>query len=284
MDQEFRSRIEILQSRFKKRAVKIIKPESEFPELTITVPDSWKTVQLAPLFDVHIGSGDHDEALFDKHLDWIRRTPNVLTWNGGDMVENATKYSPGASAICQKGTPNEQLFRAAHKLHAIQHKMLFAIPGNHEDRTFNEAGVDGAQQLAEHLRLPYFPDYCFLTIKWRGNNFRGCIHHGSGAAQTPGAQRNAARKDMPWAHFDFFWTGHLHQPMVDVVYQTDFDQSTGRIFERNGVVIISPSYVKYFGGYAAKKRMAPGSRGLIAAELRDDGRIDVSLHARGRRL
>jgi hypothetical protein len=89
---------------------------------------------------------------------------------------------------------------------------------------------------------------------------------------------------MPWAHFDFFWTGHLHQPMVDVVYQTDFDQSTGRIFERNGVVIISPSYVKYFGGYAAKKRMAPGSRGLIAAELRDDGRIDVSLHARGRRL
>jgi hypothetical protein len=284
MDQEFRSRVEMLQSKFKKRSVKIIKPESEFPELTVIVPDSWTSINLAPLYDVHVGSGDHDEALFAKHLEWIRTTPNVLTWNGGDMVENATKYSPGASAICQKGTPNQQLFDAAKKLTAIQHKLLFAIPGNHEDRTFNEAGLDGAAQLAEHLRLPYFSDYCFLTIKWRGNNFRICAHHGAGGAQTPGAQRNAARKEMPWAHFDMFWTGHLHQPMADVVYQTDFDQSNGRSFERDGVVIISPSYVKYFGGYAAKKRMTPGCRGLIAAVLNDDGRIDISLHARGKRL
>src|ERR1700690_1331226 len=281
---EFQSRVQTLQSRFQKRRVKIEKPESEFPELIVTVPDSWDRIQIAPLFDVHIGSGDHDAELFARHLEWIRRTPDVLTWNGGDMVENATKYSPGASAICQKGTPNEQLFQAAKQLASIQHKMLFAIPGNHEDRTFNEAGVDGAEQLPEHLQLPYFPDYCFLTIKWRGNTFRGCVHHGSGAAQTPGAQRNAARKDMPWAHFDLYWTGHLHQPMVDIVFQTDFEQATGRIFERNSTVIISPSYVRYFGGYAAKRRMAPGSRGLIAATLNSDGRIDVTLHARGRRL
>lgn len=544
---EFKSRIEKLQERFKPRAVKVHAVEdSEFPELMIIVPDAWEKIILAPLYDVHIGSGDHDEDLFDRHLDWIARTPNVLTWNGGDMVENAVKDSPGASPLVQKGTPSEQLFKAAKKLTGIQHKMLFAIPGNHEDRTFNVAGLDGAQQLAEHLRLPYFPDYClapetrilttdfkwipigkidvgqtvlafdehsehqtkdrgrkwrvaavqekklirrpcyrihlsdgtkiiasaehkwlvsragahyvweetknlkpltgnkkigrtpaivkamntweetadrssgylaaafdgegtvrqyrgskkwyalglsfaqkenrmlstvqeyltkanfrfttrlhspaagvmtvdilggvpeyirflgqmrpqrliqkfdlsrlgrfscqdrieveriedigeqevialktstgtfiaegfashncFCTIKWRGNSFRVCAHHGSGAAQTPGAQRNSARKDMPWSHFDFYWTGHLHQPMADVVFQTDFDQETGRIYERSAVVMISPSYVKYFGGYAAKKRMAPGARGLTAAELNADGRIDVSLHARGKRL
>lgn len=536
--EEFKSRIERLQEKFKKKEVKIYKPESEFPELVVVVPDSWNTIQLAPLFDVHIGSGDHDAELFQRHLDWIARTPGVLSWNGGDMVENAVKDSPGASSLVQKGTPNEQLFRAAKQLAPIQHKMLFAIPGNHEDRTFNVAGLDGAEQLAEHLKLPYFPDYCvspetkiltadlrwipakdieigqalvgfdeqveafpkrgrcwrkavvtekaflkrpcyriemedgttltsssehmwvsyvgsatqwktteelyrcmkhsgrsgllkvlepweeisgydvgylaaafdgegchtqatgkkraahsltfsqkpnamlsfvkdkitslgfswgtntrtwgvetvgirgglqpqwkflgqirpkrllakfdpelagrmekvarvkirkiepigeqwvvslttstrtfvaegfashncFLTIKWRGNAFRVCVHHGSGAAQTAGAQRNAARKDMPWTSFDVIWTGHLHQPMVDVVYRTDFDQSTGQMYERSSVVIISPSYVKYFGGYAAKKRMAPGARGLIAAELNPDGRIDVSLHARGKRL
>jgi len=281
---EFKSRVERLQEKFKKREVKIFRPESEFPELIVVVPDSWNSIQLAPLFDVHIGSGDHDAELFARHLDWIERTPNVLTWNGGDMVENATKESPGASSLVQKGTPNQQLFSAAKSLSAIQHKMLFAIPGNHEDRTFNVAGLDGAEQLAEHLKIPYFSDYAFITIKWRGNNFRGCVHHGAGGAQTPGAQRNAARKDMPWTSFDFFWTGHLHQPMVDVVFRTDFDQATGRIYERNSVVIISPSYVKYFGGYAAKRRMAPGSRGLIAAELNADGRIDISLHARGRRI
>lgn len=285
MNQEFVSRVELLQKKFKPRRVKISKPEaSEFPELFIKVPDTWDSIQLAPLYDVHIGSGEHDAALFERHLDWIARTPNVLTWNGGDMVENASKHSPGASAICQRGTPNEQLFRAAKILTKIQHKMIFAIPGNHEDRTFNEAGLDGAAQLAEHLRLPYFPDYCFCTIRWRGNNFRLSAHHGSGAAQTPGAQRNAARKDMPWSHFDLFWTGHLHQPMADVVFQTDFDQRDGSMFERNSVVLISPSYVKYFSSYAAKKRMAPGTRGLHVVKLNEDGRIDVSLHARGKRL
>lgn len=284
MNEEFVSRIELLQRKFKKRAISIVRPESEFPELIVTIPDSWSSIQLAPLYDVHIGSGEQDAELFAKHLEWLARTQNVLTWNGGDMCENATKYSPGASAICQKGTPNQQLFDAAKLLAPIQHKMLFAIPGNHEDRTFNEAGLDGAAQLAEHLRLPYFPDYCFCTIKWRGNNFRLCAHHGSGAAQTPGAQRNAARKDMPWSHFDLFWTGHLHQPMGDIVYQTDFDQSTGRIFERDAAVLISPSYVRYFGSYAAKKRMAPGGRGLSVAVLNEDGRIDVSMHARGKRI
>lgn len=283
--EEFKSRIQRLQEKFKPRAVKLIEhQDSDFPELFVHVPDSWDKIILAPLYDVHIGSGEHDEELFDKHLGWIARTPNVLTWNGGDMCENAVKDSPGASSLVQKGTPNEQLFRAARKLAAIQHKMLFAIPGNHEDRTFNVAGLDGAQQLAEHLQLPYYPDYCFCTIKWRGNSFRICAHHGSGAAQTPGAQRNAARKDMPWGHFDIYWTGHLHASMADVFYQTEFDQATGHIYERNGIVMISPSYVKYFGGYAAKRRMSPGARGLSAAELNSDGRIDVSLHARGRRL
>lgn len=282
---EFKSRIERIQESFKPRAVSIQELEDgEFPELTVVVPDDWKKIQLAPLYDVHIGSGDHDEELFARHKEWISRTPDVLTWNGGDMCENATKYSPGASAICQKGTPEEQLLQATKKLANIQHKMLFAIPGNHEDRTFNEAGMDGAARLADNLRIPYFPDYCFCTIKWRGNNFRLCAHHGSGAAQTPGAQRNAARKDMPWSKFDLFWTGHLHQPMADVVYHTDFDQTTGKMYQRDTVVMISPSYVGYFGSYAAKKRMAPGSRGLSVAVLNEDGRIDVSLHARGKRL
>jgi hypothetical protein len=285
ISEEFKSKIQRLQEQFAPRIAKL-QPviNSDFPELIVTAPDEWDSIELAPLYDVHKGSGEHDSELFDKHHEWIKKKPNVLWFNGGDMVENANPSSPGASVMVQKGTPNEQLYAAATDLADIQHKMLFAIPGNHEDRTFNVSGMDGAQTLAEFLRVPYYPDYAFVTIRWRGQNFRLLAHHGSGAAQTPGAQRNAARKDMPWAHFDIFWTGHLHQPMADVVYQIDHDQATGLAFERNAVVIISPSYVKYFGGYAAKKRMAPGNRGLTAVTLQPDGRIDVSLHARGRRL
>lgn len=281
---DFETAIEKLQKRFKKRPVRIEKPESEFPELIVTVPDSWPKIQLAPLYDVHMGSAEHDSELFQKHMKWLIETPNVLTFDGGDMWENATKYSPGASVVVQQGSPNSQLFKAVETIAPIQHKMLFKLPGNHEDRTFNEAGLDSGQQFAEHLKIPFFGDYCFCTLRWRGNNFRLAAHHGSGAATTAGAQRNAARKDMPWAKFDIYWTGHLHQPMADVVFQTDFDQKTNRMVERNAVVMISPSYLRYFGGYAAKKRLAPGMRGLGVLTLEADGRIDVSLHARGKRL
>jgi hypothetical protein len=95
----------------------------------------------------------------------------------------------------------------------------------------------------------------------------------------------AARKDLAWARpFDLFWTGHLHAPLVDVLFQTDVDQQTGMMHERHGLAIISPSYLKYFNTYAAKKRYPPGPRGLAAVTLRPDGRLDASIHANGRRL
>jgi hypothetical protein len=173
----------------------------------------------------------------------------------------------------------------------MREKLLFAIPGNHEARTMRVAGIDLAKMLAEKVwnnlpesDVPYFPDYCFCTIKWRGLKFRICAHHGTGAAASPGGQRNAARKDMPWVGADLYWTGHLHQPIADVVYRADYDQSTDRMVSRSSVVIISPSYLRYFGGYGAAKRLGPGSLGITVAELQASGNIEVTVHAKGSRL
>lgn len=262
----------------------IERPRSEFPELFVTVPDSWPSIILAPLYDVHLGHDNHDAALFKKHVDWIRRTPNTLTWNGGDLIENASKLSVGEGVYEQTETPDEQIRSALKAVDPIKHKMLFSLPGNHEART-NLMGVDIASWIASTLGTAYFRDYCFCTIHWRGNNFRILAHHGSGAATTAGAQRMAARKAVAWAKvFDLFWTGHLHSPLIDVLWQTDIDQRTGKMFERTALVMISPSYLSYFSSYAATKQLPPGPRGLSAVELREDGRMDVSVHANGRRI
>lgn len=273
-----------IRARRGKERIKRVRPESEFPELLVTVPDSWDAIQLAPLFDVHMGHARHDAEMFARHLRWLKDTPNVLTFNGGDLIENASKVSVGSGVYEQDLDPQHQLVASLLQLSGIAHKMLFALPGNHEDRT-DVMGFSVASWIAALLEIPYFPDYAFTTIQWRGNRFRLLAHHGTGAAQTAGGQRMAARKDLSWAKpFDIFWTGHLHNPLIDVLFQTDFDQETGRIFERNGVILISPSYLKFFGTYAAKKRYPPGSRGLAAVTLRPDGRIDSQIHANGRRL
>lgn len=272
-----------LRAQFKEPLFKSTRISGEFPQLIVEVPDSWPHIVLAPLYDVHKGHARHDAILFAKHLTWIKREPYVLTFNGGDYIENASKLSVGAGVYEQDFSPNNQLVRAAKDLAQIRHKLMFSLPGNHEDRA-GILGVDIAQWLAWMVDVPYFPDFCFCTIKWRKNNFRLLAHHGSGAAGTPGGQRNSARKAVPWAKvFDIYWSGHLHSPLADILYQTDFD-AEGKVVERSGLVLISPSYLRYFGTYAAKKQYSPGVRGLAACVLQEDGRIDTSIHARGVRL
>jgi len=280
--EQFSSELEEIQTAFRPRAFSYRRPKGEFPQLFVTVPDNFETIQLAPLYDVHVGSNEHDPVLFEKHLHWIADTPNVFTWNGGDAFENKTPHEGHMGQ--DRMTPEEQLLEATKKFGIVQHKMLFSIPGNHEDRTFKQSGMVSAKRLAENLKVPYFGDYVFCTLKWRGNNFRILAHHGAGGATTAGAQRNSARKELAWTRADMIWTGHLHQPIVDQVYTTDYDQKTGLLFERETLVIISTSYLKYFGRYAAHTRLAPGLRGLSVAILQPDGRIDANVHARGRRL
>lgn len=254
--------------------------QTEIPELKIAVPDSWPTVQIAPFYDVHIGHRQHDWELFKRHLDWLKNTPNIIAFNGGDMFDNLVDPKMG-----HQDTDNTDQFHVAEQmLKPVVEKFAFAIPGNHEDRTYRTAHLDVAELLASRLDIPYFSDYCLATISWRGNRFKLMAHHGTGASQTAGAQRNAGRKDLTWCKPDIIWTGHLHQPLTDTVKIIDYDPIQGEYYERDAVVIISPSYLKYFGSYAAKKRMAPGSRGLTVATLQDDGRIDVTIHARGRRI
>jgi hypothetical protein len=278
---EYISRTEEIQKTFKKKAVKVEVPHSEFPELLVTVPDSWPVIKLAPWYDVHVGHALHAAKIFERHKKWLIEEPYTLSWNGGDMIENVVEGSPGIWS--QRSYPGEQFDSALELMAPMQHKLLFAVPGNHEARTFRVAGFDIAKHMADDLKLPYFPDYCFLTIRWRGLKFRICAHHGTGAAATPGGQRNSARKDMPWVGADLYWTGHLHQPIADVVYRAEFDQKTDLMFSRSSVVIISPSYLKYFGGYGAAKRLAPGTLGITVAELQPSGNIRVMVDAKGER-
>jgi hypothetical protein len=272
--------LQTLQATFQESKLDIERPKSSFPELTVTADDRLDTIILAPLFDVHVGNHQFDEKLFKKHTQWISDTPNVLSWLGGDMVENITNEKMGHTHLSNE----EQLDRAVELLAPAQHKFLFTLPGNHEARTYQKTHTSMGKRLADNLQLQYFNDYCFCTIKWRGNNFRILTHHGAGGGTTAGAQRNSARKELAWAKPDILWTGHLHATLADTVYMTDYDQETGRVYERGCAVLISPSYLHYFGGYAAAMRLTPGLRGLSVCELQPDGRIDLNLHARGRRL
>ena len=280
--EQFATELERIQSTFRKKEYRFKKIESEIPQLHIRIPDKHETIQLAPLFDVHVGSPEQDTALLDEHLGWIAETPNVFTFDGGDATENKTaKEAPmGRDTM----SPNDQVLEVTRKFGRVAHKMMFKLAGNHEDRTYKQAGFSSAETLANNLHIPFYEDYCFCTLFWRGNRIRLAAHHGAGGGVTPGSQRTAARKELVWVQPDILWTGHLHNSLTDRTTVWDRDQKTGEMYERDILVMISPSYLKFFGSYAAKKRMPPGQRGLSVIELHENGRMDANVHARGKRL
>jgi len=267
-----------------KRLFDITVPESEYPHIIVTIPDNWPYIKIVPLYDVHIGSAEMDGEKFARDILWLANEPYTVTFNGGDLWDNAIKASI-ASSFSDDKNPNEQYSVAEDSLRLLLPKIMFGLPGNHEDRTGRFADVDVAKILHNNLGIPYSPDYMMCTIKWRENRIRILAHHGTGAAASAGGQRNAARKDMTWAHsFDLYWTGHLHQALVDQIEIVYFNQESDTPTNKTVYSIISPSYLKYFGGYAAKKRLAPGARGVTSVVIQPDGRIDTETHANGKRL
>lgn len=268
----------------KSRQFQIEVPPSNHPCIVVTIPDEWPYVKIAPLYDVHLGSLELDAKKFEKDVVWLAHEPYTVTFNGGDLWDNAIAESV-ASSFSNNRNPNEQFDLAGEVLKFLFPKIMFGLPGNHEDRTIRHADVDLARVRHENLGIPYSPDYMICTIKWRNNRIRLLAHHGTGAANTPGGQRNAGRKDTGWAHgFDLYWTGHLHQALVDPFPITYFDQTSDLPVRKTVYAIISPSYLTYFGGYAAKKRLAPGLCGMTVVTIQEDGRIDAEEHANGPRL
>ncbi len=257
---------------------------SEFPEALIRIPDDWSSVVLAPLYDAHVGSKHHDGALFQEHLAWIAGTPNVLSWSGGDLLENASKVSPG-SGVYEQIPPHEQIKHALAHVATVRHKLIALLAGNHEDRLL-QLGVDVSEWLAQVLGVPYFPGYAMLRLLWRGQALNVFAHHGAGSAQTAGAQMLNIRRELPWAHgFDLYWFGHLHRSLHAKEMRVMHDPETNRVVAREAYVIMSPSYLKSFGGsYAERKRLAPTTRGMVIVEWQPSGRLDLQEHAAGKRF
>lgn len=285
IDPEYIDAIDALKPLSKiKRRVKISKPPkrgANIAQLKIEVPKSWPYIVLAPFYDVHIGNETWDEEFTRAAIEWVKNEKYTLSWFGGDILEMSSRHSVGDGVYAQVLTPQEQFEYAIELFAPIREKLLFSIPGNHEDRTSKEIGINISKVLADVMRLPYSNDYMYMVIEWANQRIRVATHHGSGGARTPGSQRNAARKMMNFfPRCDFYWTGHLHSPLWDLAYQLDTDVD-GFITERPGLVMLSSAHLKAGGGYAAKSQMVPSSPGMSYATIYPNGELETVIRTRG---
>jgi len=256
------------------------------PLIWVQMPDdvSWDRLIIIPLADLHYGSFHCDEKLLNQRIREIEMRENAFAIIEGDLIENALDDSPGGAIYDQKMRPQEQVNRIIDKLLPIAHKILWATPGNHEDRTKKRCDLNPMRFICQMLKIPYFEEPLFANILWKGNVFTFYCLHGSTNAQTEGGKMNRAAAPMKFIDFTMFVVmGHVHDKTTNktlrICRERKFDADGNLIsfdlVERKQYVVICPSFYGYFGSYAAKRPFSPGSRGKIVMTLFANGDYHV---------
>lgn len=115
---------------------------------------------IRPLGDIHIGSVNCDEELFNKHIQWIK--DNQALWIGmGDYCEFISpkdmRFRPeDVAPWCsgEKDIAESQLQYLINKLEPIKHLCIGLLKGNHEDQIYDRYDNHVYGRLLTQLKVP----------------------------------------------------------------------------------------------------------------------------------
>ena len=244
------------------------------PYLIIQLEDEIKgnEIKICPLSDAHIGHVAHMAGKFEEYVDYIKNTPNVFTFINGDLWEFANKLSIGSGVYEQNLMPDEQVNSVRNTLIELKHKILWAIPGNHEERATKSIGVDVLGTMCRTIGIPYYDEPVYVDINWRGTKFTVFAQHGSSGSGTKGGKMNAAGKPRLWQEaIDFIIMGHVHDLIVNKETMVRRDPAGFQLELRKQYVIVLPSFMGYFNTYGSRKGYAPPAWGTVTMSLFADG-------------
>ena len=229
------------------------------PELT--------EVNIIVLSDFHYGNPYCSIRHFQRTVDFIRDTENCYCFLNGDLLEAVTKASKG-DVYSQKLTPQEQRDDVIDMLLPIRDKVLGVTTGNHENRIYNETGVDLTADIATALGAPYRAEGMLYKLSFGdGNNshkgkpfvFWSYITHGYGGARTKAAKAVKAERVGTWIpRCDFIAMSHDH--VVNVAPDIDFVPDnrgtintdgflSGKITAHRKMLVKTNAFLRW-GGYA----------------------------------
>lgn len=215
------------------------------------------------------------DALCDyKHIteevEKIKASPNAYVVLAGDLLNNSTTQSIG-DTYSETLPPMEQMKKAVATLEPIKDRILCAVGGNHEFRTYKTDGIDMTRLICRQLDIEenYRPEACYMFL-WCGSSKRHAskgrqtlytvyISHGSRGGRKIGGKANALADEALICDADIFFIGHTHTPLI---FKDRFFRQTScsggiEAVER---VFVNTSASLNWGGYAAKAGYQPASK------------------------
>lgn len=243
------------------------------PYLMIQMPDTdWEKIKVVPLADVHYGASACMVDKLREYVNWIASRDEIFCILPGDLFENSHGDSnKGISMYEQEIRPRSQVEDMLEILSPIAHKILWALPGNHEDRS-RVRDYDPLEYLCKMLDIPYSYEPVFSDVLWKGQVFSFHTQHGKAGGQTKGGKMNAAARPQEMQEFVMFTImAHVHDGDVSRTTRICRDRRNFRLVFKKQYIIICPAFYGYFNSYASKAGYKPGSYGSINMDLYANG-------------
>lgn len=243
-------------------------------DIPVTLSRSFKSIEILPISDTHIGDVACDFKLLQNNIKYIKEHKNCYTILNGDIMNMALKSSV-SNIYSEKVDPMEQIERMTEIFAPIQNKILAICTGNHEERVYRNDGIDVTKIVANNLKcLDRYFQTAYLIFLRVGQESRGrketssdeirqityTIYgsHGKSGGRTTGAKANALHRQGDITNADINIISHTHMPIIfkDACFEVDARNNTHIKKER--LYVNTNAYLDY-AGYGVTAGFRPAS-------------------------
>lgn len=215
---------------------------------------------LLPTGDWHWGHPNCQKETIIGYLDWaLENDARILLM--GDLIENSTRASVGAGVYEQIQNPEEQMHEVLELLDNYTDNILGLLTGNHEERTFKDAGFDPSRAMARILGVPYLRYGAFVRLYVGGTGYTVYATHGSSGSATSAGKLNAVKKLSTIADADVYLMGHMHELLLDTTIRKYVNLRKKTVQDRRQHFVVTGGFLSYEDSYSEMKCYAPSKMG-----------------------
>lgn len=228
-------------------------------------------IHIVALGDLHIGDHNCDYKLLDRQIEYINNNDNVFVIGMGDYLNNALRLSK--TDVYSAVAPQKEFKMAVEILGKIKtSKWIAMTTGNHEHRTYKEAGIDLNQFLAYELGIEeiYHPTISVIHLRLDKTAYWIHLHHGAGGGATKGGTANKMQRlgnIIP--NTDIVLMGHTHQQIHFTESRYLVDKKHDSIQKHTQHIINTGNCLGYQDGYAEAMALAPAAKGNAIITISD---------------
>lgn len=236
--------------------------------IKVDLPKDLKEIEVLIFADEHIGDPGCDMKYLQDRIDYVKNNENAYCILGGDLMDNATKTSIG-DTYTQTIPPMKQIDNICELFKPIKKKILCAVLGNHELRTYKKEGIDPMRCICDRLgcseRYSNTGALVFLRFgKDKHNSNRKLSYtiyatHGSGGGRKEGSKAIRLADMASIVDADIYCHHHTHLPMIMKMDYHRVSMQNSSVSKVTKLFVNSSSNLDY-GGYGEAQGFKPSSK------------------------